>query len=267
LPERVARADCIVVAKIIAVEEAEVIAPPSRDAPKKVRYRVAVLKVSEAVKGGKDRRTLRLGFPAPPEPGPGLGVRPAGPRFGTVFKVGQEGLFYLTRHFRQPFFTAPMYYDFVPRDHPGFGQEVDLARFALERGANLAAALDSRDPRERFYAAALLIHRYRTFRGGPGRTEPLGARESKQILTTLAEADWEQPGQITPWTLFLQLGLKEQDGWKFPATVRSATAYHAAAREWCRTHAATFRIRRIVGAEEARPGRAAGKSRGAVTKD
>ena len=256
LPDRVAQADCIVVGKIIAVEDATVLAAPRPGAAEKVRYRVAVLKVAEALKGIKGQETVRVGFPAPPEPGAGgLGIRPAGPRFGTTFQAGQEGLFYLTRHFQGSFFTAPRYYDHVPRNRPGFDQEVDLVRFAVQAGGNLAAALESGDPRERFFAAALLIHRYRTFRGGPGRTEPIDARQSKQILTILAEADWEQGGQITPWTLFVQLGLKKEDGWTFPATFRSVGTYHQAAREWCRAHAGTYRIRRIVGAEPARPGR------------
>jgi hypothetical protein len=253
VPERVARADCIVVGKVVALEEQEVMAFPHADAPEKVLHRVAVLKVAEALKGGAGRRTLRVGFPAEARRA-GLGVRPAGPRFGTALKVGQEGLFYLRRHDREAFLTAPMYYDVVPAQHPSFGQEVELARVAVKLGNDPAEGLESGDRRERFYAAALLIQRYRTFRGGSGRTEPIGARQSRQILTALAEADWKQPGPITPWTLLMQLGLRREDGWTFPAAGKGAEALHGAARAWLREHAGTYRIRRIVPADPEPPG-------------
>jgi hypothetical protein len=247
IPERVSRADCLVVGKIIALEGAEVLALPVRDATKKLTYRIAVLKVIEIIKGVKGQETLRIAFPAAPEAKPGgLVIRPTGPRFGTAFKVGQEGLFYLTRHFQESFFTTPNYYDFVSGEHPSFSQEVDLARYALRLGDNLAAGLESPELQERFYAAALLIQRYRTFRSGSGRTVPVAARESKQILTALAEADWKQPGPITPLTLFIQLGVGKEDGWKYPATTAAVEEYHRAAQAWLREHAAIYRIRRIV---------------------
>jgi hypothetical protein len=65
----------------------------------------------------------------------------------------------------------------------------------------------------------------------------------------LARADWQQPGQITPWTVFLQLGLKKEDGWAFPTSAKAVEDYHKAAQAWLRDHAETYHIRRIVGSE------------------
>ncbi len=246
IPARVARADCIVIGKIVALEKTEVAAFPYAKAPHKAHYRVAVLKVKTRLKGTKVPSTLRLGFRVPASPQPGGGIRPTGPRFGTSFSVGQDGLFYLRKHYREPFYVAPGFYEFVPRTRPTFKQEVAFVRFTLKMEGHPAKGLESEDPQERLFAAALCIYRYRTYRGRSPRTEPIGARESRLILAALAEADWQATGLISPWALFSQLGLTKKDGWSFPAKGRSSEDYYRAAQDWLRKHGRTYRIRRVV---------------------
>jgi hypothetical protein len=259
LCERVAEADAIVLGKIVSMAGEDLLALPSPKAPEKIRFRLAVIEVTEVLKGVKVPKTVRLGFPAPAEApaGGGITIRPKGPRFGASFKIGQDGLFYLAKHHREDFFIAPRYFDFVARANANFDQDTALARYAAKVGAHVAAGLESKDPQERFLAAALLINRYRTFRGGSGKTEPIEARESKMILTALAEADWKTENQISPWTLFNQLGLSERDGWS-RLTKSSAAQRYQAAQDWLRDHAGTYRILRI--ADAPRPGAAPGTS-------
>jgi hypothetical protein len=246
VPARVARADCIVIGKIVALEKTEVVAFPYANAPRKANYRIAVLQVKRMLKGTKGKSTLRLGFRAPSRSQPGGGIRPTGPRFGTSFSVGQEGLFYLQKHYREPFFVAPGFSEFVPYTQPTFKQEVALVRFALRMGDHPAEGLKSKDRQERLFAAALCIYRYRTYRGRPPKTEPIGARESRLILRVLAEADWHAKGLISPWGLFSQLGLTKKDGWSLPARGRSTEDYYKAGRDWLRKFGRTYRIRRVV---------------------
>jgi hypothetical protein len=254
LSDRLAQADVVVLGKIVGMEKDEVTFLPYKNAPKKTTYRIALLKVAEVIKGAKAQETLRLGFVALLAPKSGGGViRPKGVRFGLTFKVGDEGLFYLTRHFQEPLFLTPRYYDFVSGQNPNFPQDMDLVRCAMKLGTQLVAGLESKDRQERFYAAGLLIQRYRTFRGGTGKFEPIDARESRLILAALSEADWDMDGQMTPWTLFLQLGVKKEDGWEFRPTKVPAGGYPKAAQSWLRQHAATFRIHRVL-PPEASPG-------------
>jgi hypothetical protein len=250
LSKRVADADAIVVGRIAGFEEKEISVLASPRASEKVRFRVAIIEVTEHVKGAKGvkgEKKLRLGFAAPPEsrPDSGLSIRPK-PRFGTSFKLGQQGLFFLTKHYREPFFMAPRYYDFLSGEDASFAQDVALLRYAAKAGTRLSAGLESKDPQEKFFAAALLLDRYRTFRGGSGKTEFIDAGESERILTVLAEADWKMESRITPWALFCQLGLSAQDGWQAPANRKSAQERYRAARTWLRDHASTYRIIRIA---------------------
>jgi hypothetical protein len=247
LSKRVADADAIVVGRIAGFEEKELFLLASPKASEKVRFRVAIIEVTEHVKGAKGEKKLRLGFAAPPESRPDgeLSIRPK-PRFGTSFKLGQQGLFFLTKHYREPFFMAPRYYDFLSGEDPNFPQDVALLRYAAKAGTRLSAGLESKDPQERFFAAALLLDRYRTFRGGSGKMELIDAGESERILTVLANADWKMAGRLTPWALFSQLGLSAKDGWQAPLNRKSAEERYRAARTWLRDHASTYRIIRIV---------------------
>jgi len=248
LSQRVAAADAIVVGRIAGFEEKDISVKPSPKAPAKVLFRVAIIEVTEHVKGVKSEKKLRLGFPAPSgsPPGGGTSVRPR-PRFGPSFKLGQQGLFFLIKHYQEPFFMAPRYaVDFVSGQNVNFAQDLALVRYAVKAGTGLSAGLESKDPQERFLAAALLLDRYRTYRGGSGKTEAIDAKESKLILTVLAEADWNMDGQLTPWALFSQLGLSAKDGWQVPRNRKSAQERYQAARSWLRDHTSTYRILRVA---------------------
>src|SRR5215469_14637216 len=67
-PTRVVNADAIVVGKVVALEPQDVTVD-------KVNYRIAVVKVDQALRGAKDAKTVRIGFLPPPMGG----IRPGGP--------------------------------------------------------------------------------------------------------------------------------------------------------------------------------------------
>jgi hypothetical protein len=249
-PIRAAKAEVIVVGTIIALEEKDVSAPQFPKAPQNVNYRIAVVSVKEAIKGAKGLKTIRLGFIPPPQPvkGKPILIRPGIGRFNVSFTVGQDGMFFLTKHHQETFYTAPMYFDFVNGQNANFAKEVQQAKLAVKIGNNPTASLKSKDNEERFFAAAMLIDKYRPFIGGPQtKNEPIDAAESKLILTALLDADWKQGpgfGQFHPFNLFNRLGPKE--GWN-PPQAGKIEDIHKAAKDWLRENAATYRIQRIIG--------------------
>lgn len=253
IAERVAKFECIVVAKVVAVESQRIIAPVDRNSTQKADYAIAVLKVTENIKGATEEKPLRVGFLAPAERKGS--IRPS-PRFGLTFKVGQEGLFFLTRHFQEPFYLAPTYFAFISAQSFNFQEEVSLSRLVQKMGTRLAGALESQNPQDRYYAAALLIQQYRDPKNAVkgARTELVDAKESQLILKALAEADWNQAGALalTPWKMFSLLGLTAKDGFTLSSEVRTAKERQRAAQAWLQKHAATYRIERIL-ATPARP--------------
>ena len=110
LYERVSRADAIVVGKVTGIEKDPVAARPSPAANQKVEYRIASAKITEPLLGVEGLTDIRVGFIAPRiAPPPQGGVPPnVRPRAGPIgrpinlqanLSVGQEGVFFLTKHF------------------------------------------------------------------------------------------------------------------------------------------------------------------------
>jgi len=219
---------------------------------------VAIVQVADVVKGTKGLKMVRVGFFPPPNVvppgGPGGGVRPGirpgiRPGFGgnVQLKVGDAGLFYLAKHFKEPLYTIPGMYDFTARANGNYDKELQEARANTQLLADPIKGLKSDDKSKRFLTAALLITQYR--RGLPGKTksEPISAEESKQILLALADAnEWNTPqrfGQLHPQNLFFQLGVTNKDGWQPPPNFNEMPN---AIRTWLRNHANTYRIQRVV---------------------
>ena len=88
-----AQADIVVIGKVVEVEKDTVEATAFKGAPKgeKTSYKIAVIKIEEAIIGGKGLTQFRVGFPEgaaaggpavpPPPPGGGLvRIRPGGVR-------------------------------------------------------------------------------------------------------------------------------------------------------------------------------------------
>jgi hypothetical protein len=240
LAERVARSPCVVVGKVVRVEDRTVEArSPYGD--NRMTYQVAVVQITDAVSGAGGLTHVRVGCNAVPNPRrtPHLPL-----------KVGQEGLFYLTPHADETFFVMPNYFDMTQKlDKEGFEREVAEAKRLARLLADPDAGLTSKDAAERYQTARMLILRYRGqpwFTGGkPPKEEPIDARQSKLILKALAEADWNRPegDEALPLSVFVRLGLTEADGWKTPPDLAQG---NAAAQKWLKANAETYRIRRLV---------------------
>lgn len=247
-PDRLNKVDAVVVGRIIAIEGKDVQAPMVAKG-EKVTYRVAVISITEPIKGAKEQKMIRLGFLPPPTADQGGGIRrPPIRRFSPVFEVGQDGMFFLTKHFQESFYTAPMYYDFVASQNGNFNQEVKGVKLTLKLGKNLAAGLKSKDAEERLVVAGLLIQQYRQPIGRVLKQEPIPAEESKLILKAILEGNWkDNQGNLNPWNLFNRLGVTDKDGWRVPqGNNLQQEDYHRAAKEWLEKNVDTYRIQKFV---------------------
>jgi hypothetical protein len=235
LPERLARAEVVVTGKITRFEEKNVTAKDGME------YQIAVVKIDGTILGAKGLTHLRLALP------PGGGIR-VGRGFMKISE-GLEACFFLRPVAGESFYTAPMYYDIMPRASENFKQDVELLTRCAKLLEDPSAGLTSSDPAARFLTAAVLIARYRTPPPSAGELaqEPIDLKESKLLLLALADADWEKAdprfSNIQPLSLFLRLGVTPQDGFNRPANFKDLPTE---SKKWLRANAETYRIKKFV---------------------
>jgi hypothetical protein len=259
IPQRVAQADVVIIGKVTAIEDKPVSATQVPGAKEKTEYRVAVIKIGDALLGAKGLTHIKVGFivpkelDPPPVVGGGGAVRPMilKKRYPTVkLDVDQEVCIFLRKHHEGEFYIAVNYFDVIDKKSPTFDTEVAVVKKAAKALADPKASLKSKDAAERTSTAGMLVSRYRGWRGPNAKPEPIDAEESKLILTNLAAGDWSKGysrEEVTPQRAFGQLGLTDKDGWNFkPVAGAPPTAYQDAAKAWLKEHAETYRIQRFV---------------------
>ena len=242
-PARVANADAVIVGKVEGIEPQDVKVGNTT-------YRIAVLKISQGLRGVKDEKTIRVGFIPIAKPGKdGPAVIVSGPR-PIQFEVGQEGLLLLTKQGKEKFYVlaGPVGYYVGSEKNPNFDKEVQGIKELAKAIEDPQKALKSKDAGDRLVAAALLIDKYRTFRGpGKVKLEPIDAEESKQIMQALADADWKggfdsMSFRGNPAHLFQLMGVTAKDGFMPPAGAN----FQEAAQKWVRDNVEKYRIQKLV---------------------
>lgn len=230
-------AECVVAGRVIGFEDLNVFALPHATAPKDLEYKVAVVSVTHAFKGAREKDLVRVGlFPT-------QGLR-----------GGQEVLLFLNRHFEEPFFVTrnPYEYGIGKDNNPDYDRQ--LAQYGRWAKAwnDPVAALTSGDPVERLHAAILQVERHCFFQPGLheplAKKQPLDAERGRLILRALAGADWGKGGpdfRMTPWRAFSLLRATTNDGWR-PEAGRNMQQIQSAACQWVGENAETFRIQAFV---------------------
>jgi hypothetical protein len=251
LPARVALADVIALGKVTAIEDDLVDAAPLVKIPgvtKKVPFRIAVVSIQSSIMGTNKIERVRVAFTPPPADG--TTARGRGRLAIVRLAAGDEGCFFLRKHPDEPFYVASAAYDFLAKDKTKeFDKEIAQVKRCVRLLNDTKKGFASKEADDRFLTAALLLYRYRTPRyvyTAKPRTEPIPADESKHILTTLSEAEWdpkEGSAEGKPMSLFLRLGLTREDGWELPAELPRVLP---AAKKWLHDHAAEYRIQRFL---------------------
>jgi len=262
-PALAANADTIVVGRIVAIEDQDIEAAAAPKSEAKLKYRVALLMVTDVLRGPKDAKTIRVAAPMNAVNAGGINVdgpvfkRPIRPGFGGFgnlnLQVGMDGMFFLNKHHKENMYVANNAATYLAKEQGDFQQQVNTIRKSLKVLDNTNAALKGKDVEEKLMAAGILIQKYRQFSGpGAAKTEPIDAEESKLILNALLEGNWgPQTGRFdpnAPMHLFQQLGVTEKDGFKYPQAIQTPNDVSDAIKTWLKNNANTYRIQRFVNA-------------------
>jgi hypothetical protein len=254
--ERVSMAECIILGKVTALENKTVGARQFPMAAQPSEFRLASVHITMALHGLKGLTDIRVGFVAPQQPinrpmkdgGLRPHIRIGGMPLVTLTK-GQEALLFLTKHFEKNFYVFGYMGVINKTNNPNYDKELAMVKRCVKLLEKPNAGLKSKDASDRLLTAAMLLQRYRTFPvgGGPqAKTEPIDAKQSKLILTVLAESDlskYDQEIQVHPAGLFYRLGLTAKDGWTPPQDFKQT---NDAIKDWLTKNADTYRIQRYV---------------------
>src|ERR1043165_2037923 len=93
-PARIAKADAVIVGKVEAIEPMDIKAGNAN-------YRIAVVRITDGLRGVKDEKTLRIGFIPIEKPKPNVFISGARP---VQLAAGQEGLFILKKQPQEKFY-------------------------------------------------------------------------------------------------------------------------------------------------------------------
>ena len=231
---RLATADAVFVGKVTGFGDKMV--PADLEKGDEREMQVATVEVSQDLLG-KVGKKVQVGFFPPMGRRPGLQLEPK-----------DEALFLVRKHPKlKNTYVAEMFYSAVrDKDNPEFKTQVDEAKAAVKLIANPMAGLKSKDADERYLTAALLITRYRTPKAD-SKLEAVPAAESKLILETLAEVDWQPRNpkffSLPAIGLFGRLGVTEKDGWTPP---KNFAEVPAEAKKWLKANAGKFKMQRYA---------------------
>jgi hypothetical protein len=226
--------DVVVVGKVTGFEKDLVQAEPYPGAKQKVGYKVAVVKIEDALAGAGKMKEIKIGFipPAKPDPNANVPGRPIRipPRGGfgiPELKEGQEFLFFLAKHPTADFYTMPGMSPPVDLKDANAKKEIENVKKITAVLADPMKGLKSDKAETRAETAAVVVTKYRSYPATGGQVDQVAidADESKLILKALLEGDWSNRGGFrfdgppTPLMAFQSLGLTEKDGWIPPVIV------------------------------------------------
>jgi len=237
---RFCAAECVVVGKVTEIEEktVKVTYPGGKDL---VEFKVGVVKIEHLGKGGEKGLThVKVCF-LPPTDAP---IR----RPRAHLKVNQEVVLFLQKHPTESYYFCPGFYGQVTRGESAdnYDSVVTQVKQCQKFSADPDAGLKSKDARERLLTTALLLSTYR--KAQKVKAEEFSAEQSKLMLQTLLEADWQKLDPVlgwdlAPYTLFLMLGLTRDDGWTLPTQQQDHTAE---AKKWLKANAEKYRVKKYV---------------------
>ena len=229
--EKTTRAEVAVVGTVTAIEKDTVIA--ENDRGYKVAHRIAVLKVETVLLGANVPK--RLGIAFVPDADPKVFVRPPG-RGGyhpVNLAVGHAGVFFLAKDASGEYYTINPAISPLDATANSYKADAELAEKAAAVLNEPMKALKAKNAADRFFAANVLLQKYRGWPMRETETALVSREESTAILKALAERNWKpEPDNPNGMPGFRLLGLTEKDGWTWPAAkpgedfvVRTKDAY------------------------------------------
>ena len=244
--QRILYSEVTVLGTITAVEKDEIEIPNPQPTIPPLSFRVAVVRVEQAIGGAKNVTHVKVLFS------------------GEQLCPGQEVCLFLNRHATQTgYFTATPQAPWLDRANPRDRATWTALDTVLPAVSDPVAALKSGDDNERFRAAAYLTLRYRKTVAGVSAdkydTEPVSADESQLILKALADVDWDRATDgVNHWEAYHAIGLKQENG-GFPncdvVTDGKLMPLHfpggrndlrSAYQKWLAERGATYQIQKLI---------------------
>ncbi|QEL20294.1 hypothetical protein [Limnoglobus roseus] len=242
---RAASADVVVTGKVTAIEKDEVELPSYPGSSQKVSYKVAVVKIADALHGAKNETHIKVAF----QPAAGGGRRGAMSMFD--FQEGAEGLFFLAKQADAGVYTFNWNSQPIEAKAENYKADLELAKKAVAVFEDPMKSLKTKENADRYFAAAMLVAKYRTAPAGGAKTELVPADESKLILQTILESDWSKAdtGVPAPYQTFTRLGMTAADKWK-PAAFNGNGDFNAHMKAefqtWLDGDGAKYQIKKFV---------------------
>lgn len=246
--QRAATAEVIVTGTVTDFERDMVEAGQYPGSPQKVSYKIAVVKIDDALAGSKNETHIKIGF-LPTD----IGIRRGLPNF--ELKENATGAFFLKKHHEGPFYVFDYASQPLDAKSATYKTDLELVKKTVAAIADPDNALATKDAKDRYFAAAVIVSKYRTpISGATVRAEAISAEQSKQILQAILEADWSanEKDLPTPYQTFMKIGMTAKDGWK-PAPFNGNGDFNAHMKDefkkWRDGDGAKFQIQKYVKAK------------------
>ena len=260
-------AEVIVVGKVVEIEKELTKATSHPSVKEKIDYHVGVVKISESIQGAKGLTTIRVGWqPTPRLGGPGGNLEPAiqpaiqpirRPPFQqpqASLTEGQEGCFFLTKHHDGDFYVLQQFGSPLDKKSADFDKQLSSVKKLLKTYEDPKSALKAKDAADRQFAAIMLVQKYRTYPqvNTPNvkvAQEGIDAEESKLILQTLSEMEWNKvdANGMSLQNVWYQIGVQPKDGWVQPKFVQGQDfnkIMGEAVAKWLKENAEKYRVQR-----------------------
>lgn len=200
----IVQSQVVLTGKVIDVDKDPVEVTPYRNAPKdqKVYYKIATVKIDEAIIGASGITQIRVGFPADAIAEAGGGGLPGAP--GRIRRPQQialtkdmTGCFFLNPFHEGDFYVSTGFGGVIVKKDKDDGYDKQIAE--VKKAAKILeeplAALKSKEKSERWFATTLILQSYRAPKAMTKMTqEAVPAEENKLLLENLLEMPWLPEG-------------------------------------------------------------------------
>jgi hypothetical protein len=250
--QRILHSDVSAFGTVTAIERDEVEQPAAQPNQTLPSFRVAVVRVDQAVCGLRNVTHLKVLFT------------------GQQMWEGQELCLFVNRHptltgYYTPAAASPWY----DRSNPQHANSWNTVNALLPVVSDPITALKEGDATDRFRAAALLTMRYRKAQTGvpadKHAEEPVDRDESHLILKALCDVDWDHATDgVSHWTPYLLLGLKANtSGFPHAEALNdgkglsqhfggSRNKFRDAFQQWVESDGSKFQVKKLVSTADVR---------------
>ncbi len=252
-------ADLIVIGKFHSLKKEEVRTTLSFADNDQLIYRVGTLEIKKKLLGNESLTHIPFAFPVQRF----VDAKKKEPKvvldhdklkyYLHQIEEGEEGIFFLTRHHAQPFFTPVTGVHMIAKSAKDYAISVEKLTKIGAILANPKKYLTKKEKKEQQYAAGMLVLKYRSrpdyLPASAFHESKISKEETGLIFDILSEMNWDSNDQNYPnlYFIFQSLNLRRSDGWVYPRAKSKqdlSLEMNRAIRAWLKKNRDTYRIGR-----------------------